>query len=73
MSAKRNATIQYYEGVKASLAQMVQDTEAIVLKLTELKGADAEKVIKSVRKKHERLLARIDRNLASERAKGARR
>jgi hypothetical protein len=66
MSSKRDARVDYYRGVRDALNEHMATTEMGLRQLSGLSDAEKDKIVASVRKRHERLLKEVDRKLAEQ-------
>jgi hypothetical protein len=71
MSRKREARIAYYNGLKTSMARHIRATEKGIRSMEGVSETEMEKLLASVRKKHEKLLKRIDDQFATDLAASA--
>ncbi len=67
MNSKREARLNYYEGVREATLEHIKATEEGLRKLEGLRPAAIEKLVADVHKRHEKLLRRIDRHIEQER------
>lgn len=69
MAGKKEARIAYYRGVKEALTEHMATTETGLRALPGLEEKELDKVVASVRKRHEKLLKEIDQHLAEDNAR----
>jgi hypothetical protein len=68
MNNKREARLRYYEGVRNATLEHIKATEEGLRKLEGIKPAKIEELISDLRKRHEKLLKRIDRYIKEEKS-----
>ncbi len=71
MLNKRDARLLYYRGVREAMAEHVQKTEDGLRALTAMEPGDAKRLISAVKKRHDKLLQKIDSKIAAEMAREA--
>ena len=71
MTDKHSARAAYFQGAEAALDLHLQATEAGLAKLAGLDGDKLEKLLKSVRKDHEKLVAKIRQRAIKEAGRAA--
>jgi hypothetical protein len=69
MNNKREARLRYYEGVRNATLEHIKATEEGLRKLEGIKPAKIEALISDLRRRHEKLLKRIDRHIKEEKIK----
>jgi hypothetical protein len=66
MTDKHEARLSYYEGVRQAMLKHFEATEDGLRKLEGVKLAKIEKLIPDLRKRHDKLLTRVDRQIKLE-------
>jgi hypothetical protein len=64
VARKRDAELAYYQTAKAALMEHMATTEKGLRRLKDLPPPKADKIIEAIRKRHDKLLRRIDRQVA---------
>lgn len=66
MNNKREARLQYYQGVRQATLDHIKKTEEGLRNLQGVKPEKIEKLVADLHKQHEKLLKRIDREIKQE-------
>jgi hypothetical protein len=67
MAGKHKARITYLDGARQALLDHMQTTEDGIRRLLATNPAQADRIISSVRKRHDKLIKQLDREIATER------
>lgn len=71
MNNKRDARLNYYEGIRQAMMEHIKTTEEGIRNLEGVKSSKIEKLVADIHKEHEKLLKRIDREIRQEKARSA--